>query len=1279
MPDEDPADGSAGVSFADDEVSFPDAPSRPTFANGDLFAAVEESVVSARPLVELFFGRSSTNEEGGTLTGKQRRDALSSLVRSPKFNKSHSRRLFAGLLPLLKTIAEEERFVPDEDNEGNVIEDAEAESTSAIRFLRCCAHLVEAYLDGLLKRQGAKSRRSAPKRLEVIDEAFETAEVLHELLFPLHACGTTEARLAKNAIFDLCEKWWHGNFEDREQVVTQLVPLLLVKSLDASAQKNDVKRLYSIREAIDLLDFRDESIASLKQHLLRVVGNPLFLQSAEGRKFIAHLFLVDASLVGDLHRAMRAQIVGAKKSILNAYAEIYFQSWKAAGELSHEEDGEEEEEVNEIRTAIEENALQDLVYQVIHAAVPSTAKSVRTVLDKFYVHKKSPDVEGMLHRTHGPLLWRGLAATSSKIRKQAAGVLTDTFPLRDPEAGTEHTEACLKKSVEALISLMKDDTPSVRVEGSKSTARILTEFWSAVPSKDIRRLLNCLIAKHASDETSPAVRAAAVNAVATLLEEDKTHAVLRPLLPSLGNLIHDKTERVRLAVVNMLLLVKRLRGMKYYHVVSAENLLARLADEGRGRNNPTGTVARGLSDLLSNSFFPTGSKRTAADVVNRTLRLLKDNREAAVTFYRNASSQLSVGSISRLIAALMRCLCYFVVEEKRCEGEDVTNLSLVLPEDGAIEGRGGKSDTALMATIAESVSILWGSIEEDLKDEENGEAVEILMEVFSGGMLTEVYCHFEAKCAAEGELEESKMEDCFRACGAILNSAGRMDETAVYGLRAHVIGQLSKSSELPPEKQMTVNFGPNVALLCAWGMTEEIAQCLASSISQYFSDDIDASFTRKSRASRKRKPRGKKQASDDALPQLEIDVSLITLGHILRSTNATARESILQSESAFTTLASALKTAQSAAERLPSSQGGSATKMTRVCMAIECYGKLLMHKEAAKGVVPMKLTPELKGLTEWLANTMVPKLAPRKDNALGDLDISGISVLGSPIGAPPPRKMTRASTRASSSVVGGQIGDASFMSTQASNVFNNDNDDNEPSSSLAFTRPMKTVLDAVVEWQAVGLAVDEPFLSHRVAQMCEVLEHSDPTVQIEILPALFHIAITSLANGGGPSLLKQVLLGMKNADVSQEEEEILAQSMTFVGSLRDESVLKATVSMIIHVTRTLVVEAEEDASAFDSPFLDKVGSCMRKVLGGIMGDKKCSLLLAQCLINESKASSVRECLLQEIELQSPQSDALARVLGEWKAEKGKLEDTTIEEADKENADANQIPPEMIVA
>lgn len=224
-----------------------------------------------------------------------------------------------------------------------------------------------------------------------------------------------------------------------------------------------------------------------------------------------------------------------------------------------------------------------------------------------------------------------------------------------------------------------------------------------------------IIAKHASDTASSAVRATAIQTITYLLQEEKTHAVLRPLLPSLGNMIHDKTEKVRLSVVKMLLVVKKLKGIKYYHVVPAKHLLARLAEEARGKNNPTGPVAKALTELLSNSFFPTGSKTTTADVIGRTFRLLQDNPDAALTFYRNASTQLSVHSIVKLISALMKCLCFLIVEEKKNGKEDVSSLELshvVEEEKGFFYSGEGEHEigVVMMATIAESISVLWESV-----------------------------------------------------------------------------------------------------------------------------------------------------------------------------------------------------------------------------------------------------------------------------------------------------------------------------------------------------------------------------------------------------------------------------------------------------------------------------------------------------------------------------------------------------------------------------------------
>ena len=39
----------------------------------------------------------------------------------------------------------------------------------------------------------------------------------------------------------------------------------------------------------------------------------------------------------DLHRVVSAQIVGAKKNILNVYAEIYYNAWKASTDMKEYE------------------------------------------------------------------------------------------------------------------------------------------------------------------------------------------------------------------------------------------------------------------------------------------------------------------------------------------------------------------------------------------------------------------------------------------------------------------------------------------------------------------------------------------------------------------------------------------------------------------------------------------------------------------------------------------------------------------------------------------------------------------------------------------------------------------------------------------------------------------------------------------------------------------------------------------------------------------------------
>ena len=478
-------------------------------------------------------------DTGADLTEAEQRSLLLAAVRSHKFNRQHARRLFAGLAGTLRAAVEEEEYVPaaayendDEDEEDmnmDAGEDGEesksqsqrarrtsfgssimtgggingpgaiaaqdiepdAASTEALLFMRSCCLLTESYLRGLVERRSAASN-ATDREYGIIDETFQVAELLHDALFSLQSCGPVAVRV-QSAVSTMCEYWWHSAFEGREQLVTMLVPLLVAKTLDGAAAKSDVKRLYAIRSALDLLDFADPSIDYLRSLLLRTASSPHYLRTVEGRRIIAHLFQLDAELVPDLHRSIRVQIPDAKRTILDAYGDIYLRAWRdAAAAVRDAAPGSDEaENAADVLRSLEEDALQDLVMASLHVADPKVAKAVRIVVTPLQQAKKAPEIDQLLHRMYGPVLWRALSAANPLVRLNAAPVLADTFPLRDPvDEGEAETEATVRKTVQVLVGLLRDPEPRVRVAASNATGRILVAFWDVLQTADIRRLLN---------------------------------------------------------------------------------------------------------------------------------------------------------------------------------------------------------------------------------------------------------------------------------------------------------------------------------------------------------------------------------------------------------------------------------------------------------------------------------------------------------------------------------------------------------------------------------------------------------------------------------------------------------------------------------------------------------------------------------------------------------------------------------------------------------------------
>lgn len=909
----------------------------------------EDTKYSCKPLIRLFEASKQKGSLGLGLTPKQHQTLLIETIQN--MSKKQANRFFSGLKSNLETILAEEAYVPasafedEENNSANTSLEIEPDkkSTECLHFLKYTAMSVEAFVEG--RRDHGKDKRSATGiPLLILPQVYDVAVDLHNILFSLHTCGS-EGISTQDAVLKVCETWWLSNGVQKETLIAQCLPLLVLKALDDSDfQNTHIKRLFKLKDAFLVIDFTNASSDSLRSLLLRIASNPLLLRLSEGKKFLACL-LQDPCLVKDLHLAFRAQIPETKKTVLLAYGEIYYRAWKDSLE----------DESEDIQEAIEHDALQDLMHASIHLSTPSTLNSVLTVLETIFNEKKNAQTAEVLYRLYNPILWRSLSAANPSVRKNAVVVLQKVFPLHNP--ATNQTKEAVEKGTAALKSALQDKDPSVRIAAAEATADVCGVYWDALPSTEIQMLLNrkypqslavtftpstqyslvsfyfCLdvVMGHASDTSSAAVRVSALEAISNLLVAPQSHAVLRALLPSMGNLIHDKTARVRLAAVKMLLKVKETRGIRFYHVVPVDHLTARLSEERRLHENPRNPIAKELTCLLLSSYFPQGSNVSGADQLKRTLTFFLTDPSAAFVFYANLVDILDVESVVKFIVMLLTCLKSAVdtdqadkvraskmQKKRRRQGQQTDDVDAAGKPQNL-----SASNTALMVALAETISMLVESAMPLLKAEGESPCNALLLARFGEIDFINILTHFEQMSAennSQSDAETDRRTDCMRTSAALLRCMAQLPRETVDGMVEFISSSMAAFGESPPLLFVLSHLAP----LCVWGMTEAVVQMLAASIESAYDGEINLLSPNslslgESMGRRRSSTKHGKKSGSISLSCFSPDMAWAVVNQILRGSEQSTefmRDKILSSEKACSRIETALEQGIVYAERL---------------------------------------------------------------------------------------------------------------------------------------------------------------------------------------------------------------------------------------------------------------------------------------------------------------------------------------------------------------------------
>ncbi|XP_045444967.1 condensin-2 complex subunit G2 isoform X2 [Pipistrellus kuhlii] len=527
---------------------------------------------------------------------------------------------------------------------------------------------------------------------ENYEALLECAVILNGILYAL----PESERKLQSSIQGLCVTWWEKGLPAKEDMGKTAFTLLLRKSLQTKTGA-DISRLWHVHQALYCFDYNLEESREIKNMLLECFISVNYIKKEEGRRFLSSLFSWNSNFIKMIHGTIKNQLQGLQKSLMVHIAEVYFRAWRKAS--------------GKILETIESDCIQVFMYHGIHLPRRSPVHArVREVLSYFHHQKRvRQGVEEMLYRLYKPILWRGLKARNSEVRSNAALLFVEAFSIRDPNFNAIEMDSEIQKQFEELYSLLEDPYPMVRSAGILGVCKITSRYWEMMPPTILIDLLKKVMGDLAFDASSADVRCSVFKCLPIILDNKLSHPLLEQLLPALKYSLHDNSEKVRVAFVEMLLKVKAVRAAKFWKICPMEHILVRLESDSR-------PVCRRLVSLIFNSFLPVNLPEEVW--CERCVTLLQMNHAAARRFYQYAHEHTACTNIAKLIHVIRHCLnaCIRKTIRERQEEDEEREKENVSVLDKTLS----VSDAASMAGLLEIIVILWKSIHRSM--EKNKEA-----------------------------------------------------------------------------------------------------------------------------------------------------------------------------------------------------------------------------------------------------------------------------------------------------------------------------------------------------------------------------------------------------------------------------------------------------------------------------------------------------------------------------------------------------------------------------
>lgn len=602
---------------------------------------------------------------------------------------------------------------------------------------------------------------------------LEITRRLHDVLVSL---PVSEAPL-QNHIHALCEAWWKKGLQEKERFGRTAFFVSLQKSFILKKPGAEIQRVWRLHDVLLSLDYTSEENKQIIDLLLQCFHRPAHIRNDDGKRFLVFLFSWNINFIWVIHGTIKNQLEFYSKPMTTHIAEIYFRAWKKAS--------------GEFLEKIESLCIQDFMQNAIflHRSSPVHSK-VRQIVSYFHTRKDCRNVDKMLYNLYRPILWKALSAPNFEVRANSTLLFTEAFPFYDPSESNEKIDENIQKQLDTAMNLLDDPHPTVRSNATLGVCKILAKCWELLPPTIITDFAKKLVAELAADSSSPDVRCSVFKCLTIVLDNALSHPLLEKLLPTLKYSLHDNSEKVRIAFLDMLMKVKAVRAAKFWDVCNMDHLLARLAIDSH-------SVSKRIVDLLFKSFFPVNESEK--EWCNRCITLIQMNPMAARKFYQFAYRHTAPTNIIKLMLAIRRVLNSCIQVD--CDMTDIndSNKENSAQASPALLGK----DMAIVSSLLEVVVILWRSVSKALK--QNEEAQKYTCAKF-GSVMSKYFQAFEDE----------------RATVPLIQLASFMPPTAVPMFSCGVMSRLRRMDSGAAPTQ----YSQLLDCICSWGQAANILELI---------------------------------------------------------------------------------------------------------------------------------------------------------------------------------------------------------------------------------------------------------------------------------------------------------------------------------------------------------------------------------------------------------------------------------------------------------------------